>query len=103
MARVIATPSRVADVAASLTGAFGHDVGVGAAGLARPIALLTPQESKGLEFDSVIVVEPQEVIDEHSRGAAALYVAMTRATQRLHVVASERLPEGFPRPVGESH
>ena len=100
---VIATPSRVADVAASLTGAFGHDLGVGAAGLARPIALLTPQESKGLEFDSVIVVEPQEVIDEHSRGAAALYVAMTRATQRLHVVASERLPEGFPRPVGESH
>jgi len=94
---VIATGTWIPGLATALSDAFGPEVGVGAAGLARPIAILTPQESKGLEFDSVVVVEPQDVIDEHSRGAAALYVAMTRATQRLHVVASARLPDGFPR------
>ncbi len=98
---VIATPDSTPELVGALREAFGTEVGVGAAGLSRPIAILTPQESKGLEFDSVVVVEPQDVIDEHSRGAAALYVAMTRATQRLHVVASSTLPDGFPR--GESH
>ena len=93
---IIATPDRVESMTADLLAALGPEIGVGPAGLAKPIALLTPQESKGLEFDAVIVVEPQEVIDEHSRGAAALYVAMTRATQRLHVVASGALPAGFP-------
>ena len=93
---VIATPDRVDSIARELVTALGPEIGIGPAGLAKPVALLTPQESKCLEFDAVIVVEPQEVIDEHSRGAAALYVAMTRATQRLHVVASGVLPAGFP-------
>ena len=74
------------------------DVGEGAAGFNKPIAVLTPRESKGLEFDSVVVVEPQRIVDEISRGAAALYVAMTRSTQRLSVVASQGLPEGIPSP-----
>ena len=99
---IIATPDRVDSIARELVTALGAEIGIGPAGLAKPVALLTPQESKGLEFDAVIVVEPQEVIDEHSRGAAALYVAMTRATQRLHVVASGALPAGFPKPEAES-
>ena len=95
---VIATESVIADLYPDLVEAFGREVGRGAAGLTRPIAILTPQESKGLEFDSVVVVEPQRIIDEVARGAGALYVAMTRATQRLQLVSTEPLPSGI-----ESH
>jgi DNA helicase IV len=79
----------------ALAARFGHEVGRGAVGLVRPIAVLTPQESKGLEFDSVVVVEPQRIIDEAPRGAGALYVAMTRPTQRLHLVTTQALPAGI--------
>jgi len=72
-------------------------VGRGAAGLSRAVAVLTPQESKGLEFDAAIVVEPQLIVDEIPRGAAALYVAMTRPTQRLHLVTTTALPAGIVR------
>jgi DNA helicase IV len=71
------------------------EVGLGAAGLTRRVAVLTPQEAKGLEFDAVVVVEPQRIVDEIPRGAAALYVAMTRPTQRLHVVSTGALPAGI--------
>ncbi|TQO18969.1 DNA helicase IV [Rhodoglobus vestalii] len=93
---VIVSDSLTTDVVEALEREFGNDVGEGAAGLMRPIVVLTPRESKGLEFDSVIVVEPQRIINEIARGAAALYVAMTRSTQRLSIVASEGLPQGIP-------
>jgi DNA helicase IV len=48
--------------------------------------VLTPRETKGLEFDTVLLVEPQEM------PAADLYVALTRATQRLGVLHTEPLP-----------
>jgi DNA helicase IV len=92
---VIASGSQVDGIHSALTARFGDTVGRGATGLGRPVAVLTPQESKGLEFDAAIVVEPQLVIDEIARGAAALYVAMTRPTQRLHLVTSTALPEGI--------
>jgi len=92
---VIASGSQVDGIHSSLSARFGDAVGRGAVGLGRPVAVLTPQESKGLEFDAAIVVEPQLVIDEIARGAAALYVAMTRPTQRLHLVTSAPLPEGI--------
>ncbi|MQA09459.1 MAG: ATP-dependent DNA helicase [Pseudonocardiaceae bacterium] len=47
-------------------------------------------EAKGLEYDAVVVVEPQELIRESTTGPRALYVALTRATQRLVVVCSEQ-------------
>ncbi|MGL4339085.1 MAG: UvrD-helicase domain-containing protein [Rhodoglobus sp.] len=74
---------------------FGAEAGLGSAGLSRVIAVLSPQESKGLEFDSVIVVEPQQIVEDGTRGAAALYVAMTRPTQRLSVVTTGSIPEGI--------
>jgi DNA helicase IV len=92
---VIASESLLPEIYPALVAQFGATVGRGAVGLARAIAVLTPQESKGLEFDSVIVLEPQRIIDEIARGAAALYVAMTRPTQRLHLVATEPLPAGI--------
>ncbi len=52
---------------------------------------LTPIESKGLEFDVVIVVEPAAIVKEQY-GLGQLYVALTRATQRLIIVHELDLP-----------
>ncbi|WP_418896249.1 RNA polymerase recycling motor ATPase HelR [Streptomyces cupreus] len=46
---------------------------------------LTPELSKGLEFDLVVVVDPEK-FGEGIEGAVDRYVAMTRATQRLVVL-----------------
>jgi DNA helicase IV len=92
---VIVSEALVASVYPALEASLGPAVGRGAAGLARPVAVLTPQESKGLEFDAVVIAEPQRIVDEISRGAAALYVAMTRSTQRLHLVTTTNLPAGL--------
>ncbi|MFH8294075.1 RNA polymerase recycling motor ATPase HelR [Streptomyces sp. NPDC018059] len=48
---------------------------------------LTPELSKGLEFDLVVLVDPQ-TFGEGIEGAVDRYVAMTRATQRLVVLTS---------------
>ncbi|MDE0236609.1 MAG: ATP-binding domain-containing protein, partial [bacterium] len=48
---------------------------------------------KGLEVDTAIVVEPADIREKLPKGMRALYVAMTRATQRLVVVHSRPLPE----------
>lgn len=57
--------------------------------LTRPLVLLDPKQAKGLEFDAVIVVEPAAF------ALADLYVALTRATQRLGVVHTRDLPPGL--------
>ena len=48
---------------------------------------------KGLELDGVIVVEPARIVSAEPQGMRALYVALTRSTQRLTVVHTEPLPE----------
>ncbi len=53
------------------------------ADLDSQVAILTVREAKGLEFDSVIVVDPDAIKSESPRGRNDLYVALTRATQRL--------------------
>ncbi|WP_253900522.1 RNA polymerase recycling motor ATPase HelR [Mycobacterium asiaticum] len=53
---------------------------------------VVPSETKGLEFDAVLVVDPQHILAGGPRGAAELYVALTRATQRLGVVHRDPLP-----------
>ncbi|UVS81170.1 ATP-binding domain-containing protein [Actinokineospora sp. UTMC 2448] len=45
-------------------------------------------ESKGLEYDAVVLAEPNELITESLTGPRTLYVALTRATQRLTVVTT---------------
>jgi ATP-dependent exoDNAse (exonuclease V) beta subunit len=59
------------------------------------LSVLTARESKGLEFDVVIVVEPAEIVGESSQGINDLYVAVTRPTQRLIVLYSSTLPAGM--------
>ncbi len=47
------------------------------------IAVLTGVETKGLEFDGIVVVTPDEIEAESATGRATLYVVLTRATQRM--------------------
>ncbi|SDS82209.1 HelD family protein [Actinoplanes derwentensis] len=51
------------------------------------VTLLPAHLAKGLEFDHVIVVNPQEIIDAEPRGQNRLYVALTRAVSRLDVLS----------------
>lgn len=53
------------------------------------MVLLDPRQAKGLEFDSVLVVEPA------AYGTSDLYVALTRATQHLGVLHTGTLPAGL--------
>jgi hypothetical protein len=48
---------------------------------------LTPELSKGLEFDLVVLIDP-EAFGKGVEGAVDRYVAMTRATQRLVILTS---------------
>ena len=77
---VIAPRSRVEATAAALGITPGPD-------LDAPVAVLTPAQSKGLEFDSVIVVDPEGIEQASPRGRADLYVALTRTTRRLGLVS----------------
>ncbi|MGW7546343.1 HelD family protein [Streptomyces sp. NPDC054770] len=57
--------------------------------LTQTVVLLDPRQAKGLEFDSVLVVEPSRY------GTSDLYVALTRATQRLGVLYTGELPRAL--------
>ena len=50
------------------------------------IVVLTGLDTKGLEFDGIVVVRPQEIEDESATGRSTLYVVFTRATQRLTII-----------------
>jgi len=65
------------------------DFGRSVRGLDHQIALITPDQAKGLEFDSVIIVEPGRIAPVGSEtGIGGLYVALTRTTERLRILAS---------------
>ncbi len=51
------------------------------------VVVLTGLDTKGLEFDGIVVVAPQEIEDESATGRATLYVVLTRATQLLTTVS----------------
>jgi superfamily I DNA/RNA helicase len=74
---VIATQARRDEVAGWL------------AGLADPrLQVVSTLEAKGMEYDGVLVVEPAAVLDESPSGRRTLYVALSRATQRLTTVGT---------------
>ncbi len=90
---VLTAPSMVEHVRTLLTSA-----GTGPDLLDAPLAVLAVQQAKGLEFDSVVVVEPAAIVAEHPHGGRALYLALTRTTRRLRVVSSQPLPAGLEAP-----
>jgi hypothetical protein len=70
----------------------GTSIVIGPADVPGAVAV---SETKGLEFDSVLVVEPDRIVAAGPRGAAELYVALTRATQRLGVLHTGPLPQAL--------
>ena len=64
-------------------------------GLAERVSVLTTDAAKGLEFDTVCVLEPARILGESPRGVNDLYVALTRPTQRLTVLHTRPLPPGL--------
>jgi DNA helicase IV len=60
------------------------------------VRVLDPQSVRGLEFDAVVVAAPEQIAKEI--GFGALYVALTRATERLAIVSAE---EQLPGPLAD--
>jgi DNA helicase IV len=54
-----------------------------------------PSQTKGLEFDAVLVVQPERILTNGPRGSAELYVALTRTTQRLGILHHSPLPQAL--------
>jgi DNA helicase IV len=64
-------------------------------GLDVGVPTVTPRAAKGLEYDAVLIVEPERILAAEPSGPADLYVALTRATQRLGVVHTGPLPDSL--------
>lgn len=82
-------PTVIEEFVRDEAGREGTSVVIGPPGV--PGAVVA-SETKGLEFDAVLVVEPERILADGPRGAAELYVALTRATQRLGVLHRGPLP-----------
>jgi hypothetical protein len=64
-----------------------HDIADGTFRATSRVRSLTPELSKGLEFDLVVLIDPAE-FGTGIEGAVDRYVAMTRATQQLVILTS---------------
>ena len=112
---LIAADARVAEVAAALTAAGVEHSVLGSEPAAPAIEGATETEAelveslladtagprlvvvpatlaKGLEYDQVLVLEPAEIVAAEPRGLRRLYVVLTRAVSRLHVLHHAPLP-----------
>ena len=85
---VIAPAARVAELAERVRAALpGRAVAEGEdADLEAPVVVLSVRQAKGLEFDAVVLADPDGIETESPRGRNDLYVALTRATQRLTIL-----------------
>jgi len=79
----------VADMFAEVGLAFGRASNTA---LDNGITIVPVSVVKGLELDGVVVVEPSDIVEAEAQGMRSLYVALTRATQRLTVVHARPLP-----------
>jgi DNA helicase IV len=86
---VIAPGARLAELALALPDAVAGDR---PEVLDSPVALLTVGQTKGLEFDRVVLVDPAGILAQSPVGGHDLYVAITRATHRLTVLHDGDLP-----------
>ncbi|BFV59048.1 AAA family ATPase [Kitasatospora sp. CMC57] len=62
-------------------------------GLGERAVALGSLEAKGLEYDATVVADPVGIAGESEAGLRVLYVALTRATQRLTVLSG---PDDLP-------
>ncbi|MET8270095.1 ATP-binding domain-containing protein [Streptomyces sp. NPDC005096] len=65
------------------------------------VVVLGVRQAKGLEFDAVLIADPTEILARSTRGLNDLYVALTRATQRLGIIHGGPAPAVLERTVTE--
>ncbi|TDT75830.1 DNA helicase IV [Arthrobacter sp. AG258] len=92
---VIADGDLLPQATSALRAAYGRRIGTGAGSYEQDIVVISPREAKGLEFDGVVVLEPSVMLNHEHGKVGDLYVAMTRATQRLRLIAAEPVPAGI--------
>ncbi len=88
----VLVPEGVREQLATSTDPLLRELSLAGPDTAAELVLLEVRAAKGLEFDSVIVVDPQAILEASPRGANDLYVALTRATTRVVVVHPGPLP-----------
>lgn len=82
---VVVPDARAEALIPALVDADGERFGAGDRALDATVSVITARESKGLEFDTVLLVDPDSIARQGRLGSDA-YVAATRATQRLHLL-----------------
>jgi DNA helicase IV len=92
---VIADGDLLPEATAALRAVYGRRVGTDAGSYVQDIVVISPREAKGLEFDGVVVLEPSAMLNHEHGRVGDLYVAMTRPTQRLRLIASAGVPAGI--------
>ena len=91
---VVVPRSLVAITSEGLTSAgVAHQVASVRSDLSTGVTVLPVEAVKGLEFDAVVVVEPDRIVAESHQGLRTLFVALTRPTQRLALVHADPLPD----------
>ncbi|MDR2799608.1 MAG: AAA family ATPase [Bifidobacteriaceae bacterium] len=72
------------------------------------LEIVDPRETKGLEFDATVLIEPSDFLPEeendmlHRINLSNLYVALSRSTNRLTIVHNKDLPKGLDIPYSDS-
>ena len=90
----VVTPASLVDRVDAALGDAGVEHGRATRqGLDKQVTIVPISLVKGLELDSVIVVEPKLILTEEARGPQSLYVALTRSTKRLSVIHTGPLPD----------
>jgi DNA helicase IV len=90
----VIVPSAELERLATAVSAAVPDVSWGPdADLEQHVVVLSVRQAKGLEFDSVVVADPQGMLAGSPRGLSDLYVALTRASRSLHVLHPGPLPD----------
>ncbi|MGH3714476.1 MAG: HelD family protein [Micromonosporaceae bacterium] len=92
---VLVPAARAAELGAAVVDAVPGAVAGEDPELRSRVVVLTVRQAKGLEFDTVLVVDPAGMVAESPRGQSDLYVALTRATRRLGVLHCGPPPAGL--------
>ncbi|RKN38482.1 HelD family protein [Micromonospora endolithica] len=83
---VIVPAGRVDELGAALAAALPEAAVGEHPELESTVVVLTVAQAKGLEFDAVLLADPDQIVSESKRGKSDLYVALTRATKRLGIL-----------------
>ncbi len=90
----VVAPDDLCEAISGALSARGFEHGRAASsGLDQSLTVVPVSVVKGLELDAVVVAEPSLIVSDQEHGLRALYVALTRSTQRLSVVHQADLPE----------